>query len=60
MATLLRFGALLAGPGTLWIDDLEVLIDGKPYAAAPMVERELLERRVLPLPFILLPAGGPA
>lgn len=35
------FGALLAGPGTLWIDDLKVLIDGQPYAAAPMVEREL-------------------
>src|SRR5579859_4286129 len=34
----LYFGALLAGPGKLWVDDLELLVDGKPVAAAPKFE----------------------
>lgn len=33
------FGALLSGPGTVWIDDLRLLVDGKPLADAPKVER---------------------
>ncbi len=28
-------GALLAGPGTIWVDDLQLLVDGKPYQDAP-------------------------
>jgi C-terminal processing protease CtpA/Prc len=28
------FGAFLAGTGTMWIDDLEILIDGKPLEQA--------------------------
>lgn len=34
------FGALLSGPGKLWIDDLELLVDGKPYHQAKDVVRE--------------------
>ncbi len=34
------FGALLAGPGTVWVDDLQVLVDGQPFAEAPALERE--------------------
>jgi erythromycin esterase len=30
-ATAIYFGALLAGSGTAWFDDLQVEIDGKPY-----------------------------
>jgi hypothetical protein len=30
----LRFGALLAGSGTAWVDDLQLLVDGKPIAEA--------------------------
>jgi C-terminal processing protease CtpA/Prc len=31
----LFFGALIAGSGTLWVDDLQLLVDGKPIAEAP-------------------------
>jgi hypothetical protein len=31
----LVFGVLLIGTGTLWSDDLELLVDGKPIADAP-------------------------
>lgn len=34
----LVFGALLVGNGKLWVDDLQVLVDGKPVASAPKVE----------------------
>jgi C-terminal processing protease CtpA/Prc len=37
----LIFGALLAGAGTLWVDDLELLVDGVPFASAPRIERPL-------------------
>jgi len=33
------FGALLAGEGKLWVDDLQLLVDGKPVQSAPKVER---------------------
>lgn len=29
------FGVLVGGTGTLWADDLEILVDGKPIADAP-------------------------
>ena len=35
----LVFGALLVGNGKLWVDDMQVLVDGKPVAGAPKVER---------------------
>ncbi len=31
----LTVGFLLAGPGKAWVDDLQVLVDGKPVAQAP-------------------------
>jgi hypothetical protein len=31
----LFFGVLVSGTGTLWADDLELLVDGKPIAEAP-------------------------
>src|SRR6476646_7757915 len=36
----LFFGALLVGNGKLWVDDLQVLVDGKPVASAPKAEHE--------------------
>jgi C-terminal processing protease CtpA/Prc len=36
----LSFGALLVGSGKLWVDDLQVLVDGKPVASSPKVEHE--------------------
>lgn len=33
------FGALLSGEGKVWVDDLQLLVDGKPAATAPKVER---------------------
>lgn len=33
------FGALLAGSGRVWVDDLALEVDGKPVAEAPVVER---------------------
>jgi C-terminal processing protease CtpA/Prc len=35
------FGALCIDAGTVWADDLQVLVDGKPWAEAPMLERKL-------------------
>jgi len=32
-------GALLAGPGKLWVDDLRLYVDGKPLAEAPTLVR---------------------
>ncbi len=34
-------GALMAGSGTLWVDDLSLWIDDRPLAEAPIVEPEL-------------------
>ncbi len=34
LAKTLNFGFLLNGPGTAWIDDLELLVDGVPIALA--------------------------
>jgi hypothetical protein len=33
------FGALLVGEGKAWVDDLELLVDGKPFTAAPRLQR---------------------
>ena len=33
------FGALVAGTGKAWVDDLQLLVDGKPIAEAPKHER---------------------
>jgi hypothetical protein len=38
-ATQLFFGVLLAGTGKAWVDDLQLLLDGKPISDAPKVER---------------------
>lgn len=35
----LFFGVLLAGTGNVWVDDLQLLVDGKPVWEAPKVER---------------------
>jgi len=35
----LFFGALLVGEGKVWVDDLRLLVDGKPLREAPTVER---------------------
>ncbi|MCE7060835.1 S41 family peptidase [Dyadobacter sp. CY343] len=35
-AAKIHIGALLAGPGELWTDDLELFIDGKPFYEAPV------------------------
>lgn len=35
----LVFGALIAGTGRLWVDDLQLLVDGKPIWEAPKIER---------------------
>ncbi|MGC1421044.1 MAG: S41 family peptidase [Terracidiphilus sp.] len=37
----LFFGVLLAGTGTLWADDLRLMVDGKPIAEAKPMERPL-------------------
>ncbi len=39
----LVFGALLVGAGIAWVDDLQLLIDGKPVAEAPQLPPEPLE-----------------
>ena len=36
----LFFGVFVAGTGTAWVDDLQLLVDGKPIWEAPKVERE--------------------
>ena len=38
----LVLGALLAGTGKLWVDDLQVLVDGQPFTAAPRRVRQVL------------------
>ena len=35
----LVFGVLISGTGKVWADDLELQVDGAPFAAAPKVER---------------------
>lgn len=35
----LFFGALLSGSGRVWVDDLELRVDGKPIQEVPKVER---------------------
>jgi C-terminal processing protease CtpA/Prc len=35
--TQLQMGALLGGTGTAWVDDLQLQVDGKPVAAAPII-----------------------
>src|SRR5262249_44362660 len=37
----LAFGALLAGTGRVWMDDLALFVDGKPLAEVPVKPREL-------------------
>ena len=41
----LFFGALLGGHGTVWADDIQILVDGRPLAEAPrlVVEPTILE-----------------
>ena len=39
----LSFGLFLSGAGTAWVDDLELLVDGKPVALAPNPEVTVLE-----------------
>jgi C-terminal processing protease CtpA/Prc len=33
------FGGLLAGTGTVWLDEIQLLVDGKPVAEAPRIVR---------------------
>jgi C-terminal processing protease CtpA/Prc len=40
-ATHLVFGALVSGEGTMWVDDLELLVDGKPIREAPAQTQKL-------------------
>ena len=35
----LSFGVLVAGTGTVWVDDVELLVDGVPIWQAPKVEQ---------------------
>jgi Peptidase family S41 len=35
------FGALIVGEGKLWIDDLQMLVDGVPYDNAPVLVKEI-------------------
>ena len=37
------FGVLVVGTGTLWADDLELLVDGKPIAEAPWMPPRLAD-----------------
>lgn len=39
-ARVLAFGVLIQGTGVLWIDGLQLLVDGKPVWEAPKVKRE--------------------
>ena len=34
-ADMVYFGAVLAGQGTVWVDDIHLFVDGKPLAEAP-------------------------
>lgn len=38
-ATQLFFGVLCSGTGKVWVDDLQVLVDGQPISQAPHVEK---------------------
>jgi hypothetical protein len=38
--TRLTFGVIVSGSGTVWVDDLELLVDGVPFADAPKAVRE--------------------
>ncbi len=38
-AQVLYIGALVAGTGKLWVDDLRLTLDGKPISEAPKIER---------------------
>jgi C-terminal processing protease CtpA/Prc len=38
-ASLLVFGVFVTGTGTVWADDLQLLVDGKPVWEAPKVQR---------------------
>ncbi len=33
----ISFGALIAGTGEVWVDDLQLLVDGKPFVEAPQI-----------------------
>ena len=35
----LAFGVLISGSGTVWIDDLELTVDGAPFLSAPKADR---------------------
>ena len=37
----IQFGVLLSGTGTMWADDLRLLVDGKPIAEARPFQRQL-------------------
>ncbi len=39
-ASRIVFGGLLAGTGTVWLDEIRLLVDGKPVADAPKVVRK--------------------
>ncbi|MEM1178691.1 MAG: S41 family peptidase [Acidobacteriota bacterium] len=39
-AETMSFGVLMGGAGTVWADDLRLLVDGKPIAEAPVRVRE--------------------
>jgi hypothetical protein len=39
----ITFGVFVAGTGTLWADDLELLVDGKPIAEAPWMPPRLAD-----------------
>ena len=43
-ARTLYFGALLAGTGKVWVDDLQLLVDGKPAVTASERARTVLDR----------------
>lgn len=34
------FGGLLAGTGTVWLDEIQLLVDGRPVAEAPRIVRK--------------------
>ena len=36
----LAFGVLVSGTGKVWVDDLQLLVDGKPVWEAPAIERK--------------------
>jgi hypothetical protein len=55
----LYFGVLVSGTGTLWADDLELLVDGKPIAQAASAPPDLVSlptMNSIPAPASLSPA----